>query len=70
MVRMMGAKMKAATARIKAQHKQSLLAYLRDQTNRGRTDCALGREFQVSRHTIRNWKSLLGLIKICKERET
>ena len=70
MVRKMGAKMAAATARIKAQHNQTLGYYLRDQINRGRTDCALGREFGVSRHTIRNWQRILLLIKVCKEKGT
>lgn len=59
-----GARMKAAEKRTQHDFKLSLKHYLRDQTNRGRSDIALGREFGVSRQTIGNWKRLLGLTMI------
>ena len=45
-------------------HSMSLRDYLRTETNRGRSDVDLSREFRVSRHTIHNWKMLLGLVTV------
>lgn len=59
-----GVKMAAAEAYTQAQHKMSLKAYLRDKTNRNVSDITLGREFGVSRHTICNWKRLLGIVVV------
>lgn len=59
-----GAKMKTAEEYCQAKHRKSLKAYLRDKTNRGVSDIALGREFGVSRHTIANWKRLLGIVVV------
>lgn len=47
-------------------HGFTLRDYLRSETNRGRSDVSLAREYQVSRHTIRNWKRLLGLVRITR----
>lgn len=59
-----GAKMKAAEAYTQAKHRKSLKAYLRDKTNRNVSDIELSLEFGVSRHTICNWKRLLGIIVV------
>ncbi len=59
-----GAKMKTAEEYCQSKHRKSLKAYLRDKTNRGVSDIALGREFGVSRHTIANWKRLLGIVVV------
>ncbi len=59
-----GAKMKEAEAYCQDKHRKSLKAYLRDKTNRNVSDIELSREFGVSRHTICNWKRLLGLIVV------
>lgn len=59
-----GAKMAAAEAYSQAKHRKSLKAYLRDKTNRGVSDIELSQEFGVSRHTICNWKRLLGIVVV------
>ena len=59
-----GAKMKEAEEYCQSKHRKSLKNYLRDKTNRGVSDIALGREFGVSRHTIANWKRLLGIVVV------
>lgn len=59
-----GAKMKAAEVYCQAKHRKSLKAYLRDKTNRGVSDIELSKEFGVSRHTICNWKRLLGIVVV------
>lgn len=59
-----GAKMKEAEAYCQSKHRKSLKAYLRDKTNRNVSDIELSREFGVSRHTICNWKRLLGIIVV------
>lgn len=59
-----GAKMKEAETYTQAKHRKSLKAYLRDRTNRNVSDIELSREFGVSRHTICNWKRLLGIIVV------
>ena len=50
--------MRIAMNDIQANHQMTLKDYLRVETNRGRGDCELGREFDVDRHTILNWKRL------------
>lgn len=59
-----GAKMKAAEAYCQSKHRKSLKAYLRDKTNRNVSDIELSKEFAVSRHTIANWKRLLGIVVV------
>ena len=59
-----GAKMKTAEEYCQAKHRKSLKAYLRDKTNRGVSDIELSKEFGVSRHTICNWKRLLGIVVV------
>jgi len=59
-----GVKMKAAEDKCEREHKMTLKAYLRDQINRGRQDIELGKEFGVDRHTITNWKRLLGITTV------
>ncbi len=59
-----GAKMKEAEAYCQAKHRKSLKAYLRDRTNRNVSDIELSHEFGVSRHTICNWKRLLGIVVV------
>lgn len=59
-----GEKMKEAEDKVKREHNKDLKTYLRDAVNSNRSDCELSREFGVSRHTIRNWKRLLGVIVI------
>lgn len=59
-----GAKMKAAEEYCQAKHRKNLKAYLRDKTNRGMSDIELSKEFGVSRHTICNWKRLLGIVVV------
>ena len=59
-----GAKMKEAEAYCQSKHRKSLKAYLRDKTNRNVSDIELSQEFGVSRHTICNWKRLLGIVVV------
>lgn len=59
-----GAKMKTAEEYCQAKHRKSLKAYLRDRANRNVSDIELSKEFGVSRHTICNWKRLLGIIVV------
>ena len=59
-----GAKMAAAEAYTQSKHNMTLKAYLRDKTNRGVSDIELSKEFGVSRHTIANWKRLLGIVVV------
>lgn len=59
-----GAKMKEAETYTQSKHRKSLKAYLRDRTNRNVSDIELSREFGVSRHTICNWKRLLGIVVV------
>ena len=59
-----GAKMNAAETTVLRNYGIDLRTYLRQETNRGRDDTALGREFGVNRHTISNWKRLLGIVTV------
>lgn len=56
--------MAAAEAYTQSKHNMTLKAYLRDKTNRGVSDIELSKKFGVSRHTICNWKRLLGIVVV------
>lgn len=59
-----GAKMKTAEAYCQAKHRTSLKTYLRNMANRNVSDIELSQEFGVSRHSIANWKRLLGIVVV------
>lgn len=59
-----GEKMRAGEAQAKQLRGVDLRTYLRQETNRGRPDTAIGRDFGVNRHTICNWKRLLGIVTV------
>ncbi len=42
--------------------------YMKRAIDSGQSDCAIARDFNVSRHTVRNWKHLLGIIVVKRAR--
>jgi len=56
--------MKDAAEWTAKQHSLSLKHYLRQETERGRSDTSIATDFHVHRHTICNWKRLLGLVTV------
>jgi len=59
-----GDKMIAAEKYTLEKYNLTLKAYLKQETNRGVSDCQMAKEFNVNRHTIANWKRLTGLITV------
>lgn len=59
-----GKRMKEAEDYCQRKYCISLKEYLRRKTNSGISDIELGREFGVTRHTIRNWKTHLQLVVV------
>lgn len=63
-----GQPMKAAEAYVRKKYDMTLKDWLRAEERRGRPDTDVARECNVSRHTVHNWKSLLGIQTVARKK--
>lgn len=61
-----GAKMRSANRKVREEGFKDLADFLKIKTNAGVSECELGRYFDVSRLTIRHWKSLLNIVVVTR----